>query len=178
MEILLFVSVQFCCSQSTINSQILQLSFTSQPSPGLAKTLCKYESKSSRAFCRFFSAFSFALPMAAKASSRMATMRCCSGSGGIGIVISSNAYSVKSLFVLPLPFKDRIYLLRINNLKYFRYFFNIKSPNYFKKQFLCVSITTFINMLHLPSSINRCNFEKLIARFSNHFHFIRINFLQ
>jgi len=37
------------------------------------------------AFFRFCSALAFALSMAAKSLSRMATMRCCSGSEGMGI---------------------------------------------------------------------------------------------
>jgi len=45
----------------------------------------------------------FALAMAAKALSKMATMRCCSGSGGSGILSLDNEPLDNSLNVAPVP---------------------------------------------------------------------------
>ena len=53
------------------------------PSPRWVKTDWRWLSKRARAFWRFFSALALAVAMPSNASSRMPTIRCCSGSGGM-----------------------------------------------------------------------------------------------
>ena len=85
--------------------------FSTHPSPRSVKTDCRWLSNKARAFWRFFSALALAVAMPSKASSRMATMRCCSGSGGTGIMesfcIALDADSIDCALQLPVDIAQK-----------------------------------------------------------------------
>src|SRR4051812_23013051 len=66
--------------------------FSTHPLPCWVKTACRWLSNRARAFRRFFSALALAVAMPSNASSRMPTIRRCSGSGGRGIGIEFSAF--------------------------------------------------------------------------------------
>ena len=63
-------------------SQTSEKTLSSAPSPCSLNTSRHSLSKTARALRRFFSALALAVAMLANASSRMPTIRCCSGRGG------------------------------------------------------------------------------------------------